>query len=182
MGTKRKSMLYKVVIVGEGAVGKTTMLKRYVDKRFDKSIRMTVGSDFFVKKLELEEKDAEVSLQIWDLAGQQQFSVVRPNFYMGAKGIIYTFDLTRKTTLLNLPEWQKEVEDVIGRKPSVLVGNKLDLINEHERKLMKEDALLFKNDLGALKYIETSAKENVGLAKVFKLLTKEIFESFEKKT
>jgi small GTP-binding protein len=182
MGTERKSMLYKVVIVGDGAVGKTTMLKRYVDKKFDKSIRMTVGSDFFVKKIELEGKDAEVSLQIWDLAGQQQFSVVRPNFYMGAKGIIYTFDLTRKTTLLNLPEWQKEVEDAIGRKPSVLVGNKLDLISEHEEKLMREDALLFKDDLGALKYIETSAKENIGLSKVFNLLTEEIFESFEKKT
>ncbi|TXT60790.1 MAG: Small GTP-binding domain protein [Promethearchaeota archaeon] len=174
-------MMYKVVIVGDGAVGKTTILKRYVDKKFDRDIKMTVGSDFFVKKIELEKENADVTLQIWDLAGQQQFSVVRPNFYMGAKGVVYTFDLTRKVTLLNLTKWQKEVENVIGKTPSILVGNKLDLVENKDDEFMQEDALQFKKDLGALEYIETSAKEDIGVSKVFKQLTRKIFNSYSKK-
>jgi small GTP-binding protein len=173
-----KDYIYKVIIVGDGGVGKTTILKRYVDDTFDDSTKMTIGSDFFTKKILLNEEEIQIILQIWDLGGQSHFSDLRPAFYMGAKGVLYTFDLTRKSTLLNLLEWKKEVEEVIGKKPSILVGNKLDILNEEQEKLMKEETLELNKDLGALQYVETSAKDDVGIDQIFHILTMKVFEFF----
>jgi small GTP-binding protein len=164
--------------MGDGGIGKTTILKRYVDDTFDDSTKMTIGSDFFTKRILLNEEGVKVILQILYLSGQSYFSDLRPAFYMGAKGVLYTFDLTRKSTLLNLLDWKKEVEEVIGKKTSILVGNKLDVINEQQEKLMKKETIELNKDLGALEYIETSAKDDVGIDQIFNIFTMKVFEFF----
>jgi len=173
-----KYRIYKVCIVGDGAVGKTTILHQYVDKKFKEDTLLTIGTNFFMKELILKEFDADIKLQIWDLGGQDQFAAVRPSFYAGAKGIIYTFDLTRMATFNNLLIWKNEVENEIGDKAaSILIGNKLDLIDETNRRVYLENILIMKERLGVKEYFETSAKENVGIDNAFRRIAIDIYKS-----
>lgn len=131
---------------------------------------MTIGSNFSTKSVDLPEyPNYSVKLQIWDLAGQKHFSFVRPPFYRGATAVIYVFDLTRRSSFSNLPNWKVEVEKVVMGKPSVLVGNKLDLANQGNREVGEQDGEALKKELNALSYFETSAKEGVKIEDVFKV-------------
>ncbi|GAG02762.1 unnamed protein product, partial [marine sediment metagenome] len=114
-----KNYILKICVVGDGSVGKTSMVLRYSEKRFQERYIMTIGSNFALKKLTIND-DTTVKLQIWDLAGQQHFNFVRPPFYRGASGVIYVFDITRRQSFDGLFNWQKEVESVID-KPFLLV-------------------------------------------------------------
>lgn len=164
-----KSFIYKICIVGDGGVGKTSMVLRYTEDTFKENYIMTIGSNFSTKSLELPEyPQYNIKLQIWDLAGQKHFSFVRPPFYRGATGIVYVFDLTRRNSFSNLPNWRTEVEKVVTNRPCVLVGNKLDLANQGNREIGEQDGESLKKELGALSYFETSAKEGVRIEEVFK--------------
>ena len=163
-----KSYIYKICVVGDGGVGKTSMVLRYTEDTFKDSYIMTIGSNFSMKALTLKDyPHLNIKLQIWDLAGQKHFSFVRPPFYRGAAGLIFVFDLTRRSSFENLPSWKTEVEKVIGEKTSVLVGNKLDLANLGNRDVAEQDGESLKNELGALSYYETSAKEGMKIENVF---------------
>ena len=108
-----KSFIYKICVVGDGGVGKTSMVLRYTEDSFKENYIMTIGSNFSTKTVELPEfPQYNIKLQIWDLAGQKHFSFVRPPFYRGATGIIYVFDLTRRSSFSNLLNWKTEVEKV----------------------------------------------------------------------
>jgi small GTP-binding protein len=172
-----KRRIYKICIVGDGGVGKTTILYQYVDGKFIENTQMTIGINFFVKHIALNEFDTKIILQIWDLGGQEHFASVRPSFYQGASGIIYTYDLTRISTFNNLIEWKNEIGRVVnGNTPSVLIGNKLDLIDSENRQIFPKDIQNLKKDLRFSDYFETSAKENVGIDKVFHKITEIIYE------
>lgn len=168
--TEIKHRLYKICVVGDGGVGKTTILHQLVDKMFVENIQMTIGTNFFIKDIILKEFDTSLKLQLWDLGGQERFSIVRPDFYLGAKGIVYVFDLVDKTTFENLPNWKREVEKTVKKVPSILVGNKLDLVSEN-REIGIEDILLMKQELSVLNYFETSAKDNIGISNAFRMLS-----------
>ncbi|MEJ2248431.1 MAG: GTP-binding protein [Candidatus Lokiarchaeota archaeon] len=180
--SKRTNRLYKIVIVGEGGVGKTTILHQYVDDKFVEDTKMTVGSNFFIKKINLNKNGHELTVlfQIWDLAGQEQFSYVRPSFYRGAKGIIYVFDLTNRFSFHKLTKWQKEVEDAIGMQPNLLVGNKLDLVKEDRYRIDDFEIEHMLNELGSEKYIMTSAKEDIKIDEVFHNLAQLILKKISK--
>jgi small GTP-binding protein len=176
--THNFNRLYKICIVGDGAVGKTTILHQYVDDKFVEDTKVTIGTNLFIKRITLPNKNVQITLQIWDLGGQERFFAVRPNFYAGAHGIIYTFDLTRRFSLMNLTKWKEEIERVIKQKPSILIGNKLDLVDgDMNRPILKDEGLETKEELCASCYIETSAKENIGIDKVFLRIAQEIFDS-----
>lgn len=164
-----KSFIYKICVVGDGGVGKTSMVLRYTDDSFKENYMMTIGSNFATKSVDLPEfPQYNIKLQIWDLAGQKHFSFVRPPFYRGATGIIYVFDLTRRSSFTNLLEWKIEVEKVVTGRPSILVGNKLDLADEGHREIALQDGESLKKELQALSYYETSAKEGLKVENVFK--------------
>jgi len=164
-----KSYIYKICIVGDGGVGKTSMVLRYTEDTFKDNYLMTIGSNFSTNSENFPEyPHLNIKLQIWDLAGQKHFSFVRPPFYRGATGIIYVFDLTRRSSFANLPNWKSEVEKVVGEKTSILVGNKLDLANEGNREIALQEGESFKNELNAISYFETSAKEGTKINDVFK--------------
>ena len=164
-----KSFIYKICVVGDGGVGKTSMVLRYTDDSFKENYMMTIGSNFATKSVDLPEfPQYNIKLQIWDLAGQKHFSFVRPPFYRGATGIIYVFDLTRRSSFTNLLEWKTEVEKVVTGRPSILVGNKLDLADEGHREIALQDGESLKKELQALSYYETSAKEGLKVQDVFK--------------
>jgi small GTP-binding protein len=166
--------------VGDGGVGKTSMILKYTQNTFRENYIMTIGSNFATKTVDLPEyPNLRVKLQIWDLAGQQHFSFVRPPFYRGAASIIYVFDLTRKSSFSNLLNWKAEVEKVVNDKPYVLVGNKLDLTTR-TRKVDKKDGESLKKKLNAIAFFETSAKEGIMIDDVFKETTLGILRASNK--
>lgn len=175
-----RSFIYKVVVVGDGGVGKTSMVLRYCENSFKENYIMTIGSNFSTKQVELEEyPNYLVKLQLWDLAGQKHFSFVRPPFYRGATAIVYVFDLTRRSSFQNILAWKSEVEKVIGDgKPSMLVGNKIDLTDRREVGEKEGEAL--KDEINAIGYYETSAKEDRGVHPVFKDITLAILKGSQK--
>jgi len=174
----QKSYIYKICIVGNGGVGKTSMVLRYCENAFKENYIMTIGSNFSTKTVDLQEyPHFQVKLQIWDLAGQKHFSFVRPPFYRGATGIIYVFDLTRRSSFAELLEWRNEVEKVIGQKPSIIVGNKVDLADQGKREVSYQDGESLKGELHANNYFETSAKVGDSIDNVFTILTLEILKT-----
>jgi small GTP-binding protein len=174
----QKSYIYKICVVGNGGVGKTSMVLRYCENAFKENYIMTIGSNFSTKTVDLSEyPQFQVKLQIWDLAGQKHFSFVRPPFYRGATGIIYVFDLTRRSSFAELLEWRNEVEKVVGQKASIIVGNKLDLADQGKREVSTQDGESLKAELHANNYFETSAKVGNSIDSVFKVLTLEILKT-----
>jgi Ras-related protein Rab-5C len=143
---------------------------------------MTIGSNFSTKSVELEQyPNYSVKLQIWDLAGQKHFSFVRPPFYRGATAIVYVFDLTRRSSFANLMEWQSEVEKVIGQgKPTVLVGNKIDLANQGNREVSEQEGSALQQELNSINYYETSAKTGNRVQPLFKDITLAILQAANK--
>jgi small GTP-binding protein len=174
----QKSFIYKICVLGDGGVGKTSMVLRYCENSFKENYIMTIGSNFSTKTVELPDyPEFNVKLQIWDLAGQKHFSFVRPPFYRGATGLIYVFDLSRRSSFANLAEWKDEAEKVIGQKPCVLVGNKLDLALEGKREVGSQDGEALKGELGSSSYFESSAKQGQGVAEIFIQMTLSILKA-----
>lgn len=173
MSTKR-TLIYKVCVIGDGGVGKTSLVLQYTEKKFTEQYVMTIGSNFAIKKVEIPEyPDLEVRLQLWDLAGQRHFSFVRPPFYRGATALMYVFDVTRRSSFTNLPNWKEEAEKVIGQKPSVILGNKIDLAQDY-REVGLEEGRAISEEYDSGGYFETSAKEGVKIKEAFNTLVSAI--------
>jgi len=171
-----KTPYYKVCIVGDFAVGKSTLLHHFLEKRFLSNVQSTIGSNFFVKNVKIPETNRYITLQIWDLAGQDHFKWVRRAFYIGVKGIVYVFDLTRKETFDHITNWKEEVENTSGFIPNVLVGNKSDLVESRIISIEKSNSL--KQDIGACSFDETSAKLGTGVDNLFTQLSLEMNKKF----
>ncbi|NVM27648.1 MAG: GTP-binding protein [Candidatus Helarchaeota archaeon] len=154
---------YKVVVVGDGAVGKTTLILRYTEKRFRESYIPTIGVQWVVKTVDLGETN--VKLILWDIAGQEKFKVMRSNFYDGADAVIIVFDVTNLISFDHVENWLKEVQKFCGNVPYILLGNKIDLVEE--RKISPEIAESFTRKYD-LPYFETSAKTGKNVIDMFK--------------
>ncbi len=125
-GVVRGITRVKAFVVGDAAVGKTTFCVKLATGRFKEEYKMTVGVDFYT--LDLISGGRLVKLVLWDLAGQERFGLVRPNFYAGSSGGFIAFALDRPETLRSVPGWVREIEENVGRRvPAVLIGTKLDL-------------------------------------------------------
>ncbi|MFX1510528.1 MAG: Rab family GTPase [Promethearchaeota archaeon] len=155
----KPSFIFKVPVAGDGAVGKTSLIVRYTQGTFTDTYKMTIGTSFAVKTVDLEK--VVVKLQIWDLAGQPHFGGVRPLFYQGSTGVIYVFSVTDRASFDHLAGWIEEARKNSGNIPGILIGNKTDLLDQ--RVVSRQEAEAFAAQAG-LQYIETSAKmdENVG--------------------
>ena len=154
--------LFKVIVLGDGGVGKTALTVRFAQGYFQESYKMTVGVDFSVKLIEVERPEGatKVKLQVWDTGGQERFSFVRPLYYRGAMGALLVFDVTNRESFDHLPNWIEELESNADPVPFVLVGNKVDL----PRQVSSEEAWEFAQQFNIKYYYETSAKtgEEVG--------------------
>lgn len=179
----------KLVLIGEGAVGKTSIARAYLGKKFIHGYKATVGADFYVKRdVFMDPVLGSVSCEflIWDLAGQPQFSQVRPLYYRGARAAISVFDLSRKETFLALPNWINEFwRNAGGAWPLILVGNKADL---RDRKpclppeVGKRYAERLSSVLGIhIPYVETSALTNYNIKEAFHQLVITLLAFYRKK-
>jgi small GTP-binding protein len=157
--------LYKVMLLGDGNVGKTSLARRFCEGKFVESRVLTIGVDFQTKIVPL--PGAEVKLSIWDVAGQPRFQVVRETFYRGCSAAALVFDLCNMESLKNLIQWVKESRQFAPNAKFLVVGNKLDLVKEYKVK----DGKLFADHVKA-PYIETSAKTGLGVSDLFTHLAK----------
>jgi len=169
--------LFKSIVVGDGAVGKTTATIRYATGTFADSYKMTIGVDFRVKVITLEGK--KIKLQIWDTGGQERFANVRPLYYRGASGAIIMFDITSRDSFLNLPKWFDEVVKYCGRVPWIIVGNKLDL-EEQLRRVYVDEGESYARQMNA-EYYECSAKDGRNIETIFRNIAVKMLETAEAK-
>lgn len=167
-----REYIFKVCILGNGSVGKTSMVLQYTENKFKQNYIMTIGSNFAIKIVRYSE-DIICRLQLWDLAGQKTFSFVRPGFYQGSFAAIYVFDLTNRESFKDIERWVEESDQYIPGVPRVLVGNKSDLAEE--RVVSKSEGKELAQMLGA-RYYETSAKTGDGLDQVFEDLNEVLIQ------
>jgi len=184
---KKVQRIFKVSLLGEGAVGKTSLRRRYLGETFESGYAMTVGADFAVKKMKL--NSIEYTLQIWDLAGQQRFSAVREVYYRGTSGALLVFDISRPETYELLPNWIHELIKNNKNKivPMLLIGNKSDLRSSTPNAVPYEYAADYARSLSnwsgfEVPYIETSAKTGENVEKAFITLIENIVKFFEVNT
>ena len=116
--------------MGNGAVGKSSMIQRYCRGTFTKSYKKTIGVDFLEKQLRTHGED--VRLIVWDTAGQEEFDAITKAYYRGAQACVVAFSTTDRDSLLAVRKWRKKVEEECGDIPMVLVQNKIDLIAQSE--------------------------------------------------
>ena len=163
----RPSSIYKIIIAGDGGVGKTTMLHRYIEGKFSFNTKMTLGSDIFHKILTLEDGSL-CSLQIWDFAGQERFRFLLDTFVKGAAGAFLMYDLTSWHSLTNLEEWEKIVRKYEPTLPIVLIGGKSDLTDDI--KVADDAALEFTEKYNISGFYKTSSKTNYNVSEAFDAL------------
>jgi Ras-related protein Rab-11A len=156
---------FKVIILGPAAVGKTSLLNRFVHNEFDLSYKLTLGVDFLTKNVEYEPSKI-AKLQIWDIGGQERFKFLHRSFYDGAYGALIVFDLSRQNTYSSMKNWLSEMRSILNDDiPTTIVGNKSDLIPQIGQIINRNEVENYAKNKGC-SYIETSAKtgENVEVA------------------
>jgi Ras-related protein Rab-2A len=172
--------LFKIVVLGEGAVGKTAIVTRFSHGFFRTDYKTTIGSQFAVKNVDikrLEKQDVTVKLQIWDVAGQSRFQILRPMYYRGSSGGLLVFDVTRRRTFIVLEEWLDELFKAINKKiPLILVANKTDL---PDRVVETSEGREFA-DRHEMPYLESSAKTGEGIVDIFQELAEKLVTNREK--
>lgn len=171
---KIKKYTLKIIIIGEPAVGKTSLVKKFITGRFTKDYRSSIGTNIFTKNIKLEENN-EIKMQLWDIAGQERWIIMRPSYYVGAKGVIIVGDLTRKNTFEQIEKfWIPDVKKYCIDAPIILLANKTDLGTE----LSETEINSLKKKINVISIIQTSAKtgENVDLA--FKIISEGAIKVF----
>ena len=167
-----KKFILKILTAGEGGVGKTTLLHRFVEGKFSGETKMTIGVEFFLKELEIDGQ--QCTLQLWDFGGQERFRFLLESYVLGAKGALLLFDLTRPMTLENLEAWVKICRQGNNDLPILFIGTKLDLVDD----IMVDDdyAASFKEQFNLFDFLKISSKSGENIEESFKLLTKKILE------
>ncbi len=168
---------FKVILLGDAPKEKIRLTKRYCYNSFDSSYRLTIGVEFHVKKIELNYRNEvkRVKLQIWDLGGEERFRFLMPTYCLGANGAILLYDITKPSTLDNVPEWASLVRQRWGPIPIILIGSKVDLAKT-QRKIPREYVIQLAEQNNITSFVEISAKENFDVDNAFSVLTKLMVE------
>jgi len=168
---------FKIIVAGDGGVGKTTLLYRYVDGTFKTDTSMTIGIQFHQKVINVGD-DITCELLLWDLGGQEHFREILKRFVKGSHGALLMYDLTRVITMLNLDEWIDLLYDAEPDIPIILVGGKADLLKKgifsFQDKLEE-----FNNKYNFRHILNVSSKTGENVEKAFELLTKELIDKHE---
>ncbi|MFX1298185.1 MAG: Rab family GTPase [Promethearchaeota archaeon] len=168
--------VYKLVMLGDEAVGKTSLILQHTEHRFDQNYKMTIGTDISAKlvELEIEKQKTNVYLIIWDIGGQEKYRILRESYLRGAAGALLVFDLTNANTFYHIYEWVDETKKFCGSEiPMILLGNKEDLSST--RAVQRADAEKMAKELN-IEYYETSAKSGRNVNLVFDKITNTILK------
>ncbi|XP_060941277.1 ras-related protein Rab-38-like [Limanda limanda] len=171
----QQELLFKVLVIGDLGVGKTSIIKRYVHQIFSQHYRATIGVDFALKVLQWDH-DTVIRLQLWDIAGQERYGNMTRVYYREAVGALVVFDVSRASTFEAVLKWKDDLDSKVtlnnGRPvPAVLLANKSDQLGSQQPKL---DSFCREN--GFVSWFETSAKENTNIEEAARCLIKHILD------
>jgi len=160
----------KVIVVGNGQVGKTSMITRFAKGIFTNEYKKTLAVDFLEKKLTLDTSGEEVTYLLWDTAGQEEYDAITRGYYKGAGACVIAFSTVDRASFIALESWHRKVRDECGDIPMLLVQNKVDLIEKAEMSAQEVEATAQR--LGLALY-RTCVKENLNVSEVFRYLGEE---------
>lgn len=170
----KKKLKIKVTVIGDGSVGKTSLIQKFTQGTFKTDYSKTIGAQLTKYKTEID--GYRIELIFWDIAGQDDFHFLRPSFYRASKAAIIVYSLEEndlgKRSFEHITKWYEDVKQFCGEIPVVLFANKVDLINEQSLDKTKIQNLV--KELNFLGYYITSAKTGQGLDDAFNALSKEI--------
>uniref|UniRef100_A0A1B0CDW6 Ras-related protein Rab-43 n=1 Tax=Lutzomyia longipalpis TaxID=7200 RepID=A0A1B0CDW6_LUTLO len=164
--------LFKIVLIGDCGVGKSCVVERFKSGNFVERHGNTIGVDFSMKTINIEGK--KIKLQIWDTAGQERFRTITQSYYRSANGVIIVYDITKRSSFLNLQRWIEEVRRYTASSVIlILIGNKCDMESLREVEFSEAEAMCeFVPEI--LFVMETSAKENTNVEEAFLCLANEL--------
>lgn len=175
LAVQQPNYLFKIVAIGSGGVGKTSLIRRFAESRFDASYLPTLGVDITTKRVEVD--GIEVKLICVDTAGQEYFSKLRPTYYKGANGALVVFDITKLKTFEAVDRWLSELKNNVEEEiPKILIGNKTDLPKRNVSMELIEEISKREN----MKYYEASALDGRNVDNIFFELTRAIL-SYDQK-
>lgn len=157
----------KLVLLGEAAVGKSSIVLRFVSNDFSENKEPTIGAAFLTQRVNI--NDHTVKFEIWDTAGQERFASLAPMYYRNAQAALVVYDVTKPQSFIKARHWVKELHEQASKNIIIaLVGNKIDILedNENERKVAREEAEKLAEEEGLL-FFETSAKTGTNISEVF---------------
>lgn len=164
--------LFKLLIIGDSGVGKSSLLLRFADNTFTGSYITTIGVDFKIKTVDI--NGERVKLQIWDTAGQERFRTITSTYYRGTHGVIVVYDVTSGDSFANVKRWLHEIDQNCDTVSRVLVGNKDDCPDR--KVVLTQDAQRFADQM-SIRMFETSAKENKNVEDMFNCITRQVLDS-----
>ena len=174
-----KGFVFKITVIGNGAVGKTSLIKKYTQGSFQKDYIKTLGAQF--SKYDEEIEGDNCKLFFCDIAGQEEFNFMRPTFYKGSKAAIIVFSLEEndhgKESFDDISHWHEDIKKYCGDLPIVLFGNKVDLVDES--KLDDDNVKKLVGDRDLLGYYRTSAKTGTGVYEGFQAIIKELYHKYK---
>jgi len=176
-GDDDNDYLFKIVIIGDSAVGKSNLLVRFTRNEFNEKSKATIGVDFGTKSIDINGK--VVTAQCWDTAGQERFRAVTSGYYRGAVGAMIVFDITSRVTFKNVTRWLNELREMAD--PDILimmVGNKCDLEQQREVPSKEAESFAVANKIS---FLETSALNGQNVNQAFETLLHEIYNTVSKK-
>ncbi|MBA0752852.1 hypothetical protein Gogos_005582 [Gossypium gossypioides] len=169
--------LFKIVPIGDSAVGKSNLLSRFARNEFDNNSKATIGVEFQTQVVEIDGK--EIKAQIWDTAGQERFRAVTSAYYRGAVGALIVYDITRRSSFDSIKRWLDELsthcDTTVAR---MVVGNKCDLENIRDVSVEEGKSLAEEEDLF---FMETSALESTNVQTAFEVVIREIYNNVSRK-
>ena len=176
---KKYDYIFKLILIGSSGVGKSSILKRYIQKIFEEEYTCTIGVDFFMKSLNISNKS--IKLQLWDTAGTEKFKSITTGYYRGANAAFVVFDLTYKSSFESVSEWIQnyyKYSNPDSEKYVILIGNKSDL--KEKREISEEEIYDFAKN-NKIKYFETSAKNGENIDECFYFIAEKLMKDLEEK-
>ncbi|MFX1442912.1 MAG: Rab family GTPase [Promethearchaeota archaeon] len=169
-----KEFVFKIVVLGDAAVGKTSLINMYIEQSFSEDYKPTLGANIIRKDVHVDEINASVRLIMWDLAGQEKYNVIRSMYFQGCVGALLVYDVTRHNTFETIDsKWLKDFKKYVKKEGTyILIGNKIDL--NDERVVSTEDGEKYAKQIDASDFIETSAKYGENVEQAFSNLVTQI--------
>jgi small GTP-binding protein len=176
MSINDREFVFKLTILGDAAVGKTSLISQYVESSFQEDYKPTLGANIIRKDLNI--NDTKVRLIMWDLAGQEKYNVIRSMYFQGCVGALLVYDITREKTFAAIKDkWLNDFKKYVEQEGAyILIGNKKDL--EDQRMVKTEEGEKLGEEIKACDFVETSAKYGENVEKAFENLVRQILRNY----
>jgi len=177
--TTNKELESKIIFLGDAGVGKSSIVQRFCNDKFQDKYDTTIGGAFFQKKITLKDNKS-IKLQIWDTSGEEKFRNMIHLYFNGAQGAIFTYDVTNLESMEKLDHWINTLKENCDKNEMILclAGNKCDMDN-NQRKVSYGKGKEFAN-ANNLIFFETSAKMDIGVKELFKTMAQKLYDKLSK--